>query len=81
MHYLDSFHMHTLDRLYGLLLNFFFFFFYFKPVFETGDVKNSVETEIIRDITPALKAYLLRIGMKKALCSLIGSVRCCNPST
>lgn len=41
----------------------------------------SVETEIIRGITPTLKTYLLRIGMRKALCSLIGSVRCCNPST
>lgn len=40
---------------------------------------NSEETEIIRGITPAPKAYLWKIGMKKALCSLIGSVGCCNP--
>lgn len=42
---------------------------------------NSEETEIISGITPAPKAYLRKIGMKKALCSLIGSVGCCNPGT
>lgn len=39
------------------------------------------QTEIIRAITPTSEAYLLKIGLKNALCSLIGSVGCCNPST
>lgn len=40
-----------------------------------------METEIIRGIAPAPRAYLRRIGMKEALCSLIGSAACCNPGT
>ena len=72
------------------------FSFYFKPVsgqVMCADLhplhsrrQNSVETEIIRGITHThtlahiLQAYLLGIGMKKALCSLIGSVGCCNLS-
>lgn len=42
---------------------------------------KSAQTEIIGAITPTSEAYLLKIGMKNALCSLIGSVGCCNPST
>lgn len=43
--------------------------------------RSQAQPEIIRAITPASKSYLLKIGMKNALCSLIGSVGCCNPST
>lgn len=38
-----------------------------------------METEIIRGIAPAPRAYLRTIGMKEALCSLIGWAGCCNP--
>lgn len=46
-----------------------------------GTLLATAQTEIIRAITPASKAYLLKISMKNALRSLIGSVGCCNPST
>lgn len=53
---------------------------------EHSRCQNSVETEIIRGITRAY-THTRSAGLsvedryeKKALCSLIGSVGCCNPS-
>lgn len=79
--------MHTFDRLpacYSLHFEFVYFIKSWTGDMQTcnhGTLLATAQTEIIRAITPASKAYLLEISMKNALRSLIGSVGCCNPST